>query len=62
MSNTPEPFVSGEYAAALLGKDTRWLRNNAERLGIPRYKIGNQYRFRLSEVAGWAERQTVSTR
>ncbi|GAA4960489.1 helix-turn-helix domain-containing protein [Kineococcus glutinatus] len=58
-TSAPEAFVAGEQAADLLGKDVRWLRNNAERLAIPRYKIGNQYRYRLSEVAAWLEGQAV---
>ncbi|MEZ0166944.1 helix-turn-helix domain-containing protein [Kineococcus sp. LSe6-4] len=58
-ATTPEPLVSGEYAAALLGKDERWLRNNAGRLRLPRYKIGQQYRYRLSEISAWIDSQAT---
>ena len=51
-----EPFVGTEEVAAFLGKPPSWIYNRAERLGIPRYRVGLQYRFRLSEVAAWVER------
>ena len=52
----PESFVGTEDVAAFLGKPPSWLYNRAERLGIPRYRVGNQYRYRLTEVAQWVER------
>jgi excisionase family DNA binding protein len=55
MGTTTERFVSTEEAAELLGKPVSWLRNNAGPLGIPRYHLGNHWRFRLSEVAEWVE-------
>jgi predicted DNA-binding transcriptional regulator AlpA len=58
---TTEPLTDTEGVAAFLHKPESWVLNNAPRLGIPRYRIGNQFRWRLSEVAAWVERQAVST-
>lgn len=52
---TIEPFVSTEEVCAFLGKPPSWLYNRAERLRVPRYRVGLQYRYRLSEVAAWVE-------
>jgi hypothetical protein len=56
-ATTLEAFVSTEDVAAFLGKPLSWVFNNAGPLGIPRYKIGNHYRYRLSEVAKWVTEQ-----
>jgi predicted DNA-binding transcriptional regulator AlpA len=50
-----EPYVSTQEVADFLGKPRSWLFNNAERYGVPRYRIGNQWRYLLSEVAAWLE-------
>ena len=55
-ATTIEPFVSTEEVCEFLGKPASWLYNRAERLGVPRYRVGLQYRYRLSEVAAWVER------
>lgn len=54
-----EPFVGTEEVAAFLGKPPSWLYNRAERLGIPRYRVGLHYRYRLSEVAAWVGRSKL---
>ena len=51
----PEPFVGTEEVAAFLGKPVTWIYNNADKAGLPRYKVGLIYRYRLSEVAAWVE-------
>jgi excisionase family DNA binding protein len=48
-----EPWVGTDQVAEWLGKPSSWLYNNAERLGIPRVRIGNQYRYKLSQVDAW---------
>lgn len=53
MINTIEPFVGTDDVAELIGKPTSWVHNNAGRLGIPRYRLGKQYRYLLSEVREW---------
>jgi excisionase family DNA binding protein len=50
-----EPFVGTEEVCEFLGKPRSWLYNRAERIGIPRYRVGLQYRYRLSEVVAWVE-------
>ena len=57
MEKTKEKFVTTDEAAEYLHKPTSWLHNNAGRLRIPRYKVGNQWRYRLSEIAEWVEAQ-----
>ena len=53
---TKEPLHGTAAVADYLEKPASWVRNNAGPLGIPRYKVGNQYRYRLSEVAAWVDR------
>ena len=54
----PEPFVSHHQAAEHLGVPPSWLYSNAEKLGVPRYRIGpRQYRYKLSELDGWLHSQ-----
>lgn len=60
MTRTIEHFATTEDVAEYLSKPRSWVHDNAARLGIPRYKVGNHYRYRLSEVAAWADRQRVA--
>lgn len=55
VTTTPEPFVDSQEAARFLCCQRSWLHDNQARLDLPRYKVGNQYRYRLSEVAVWVE-------
>jgi hypothetical protein len=57
MATAVEKFVGTEAVADFLEKPVSWLHNNAAPRGIPRYRVGNQWRFRLSEVAAWVQRQ-----
>lgn len=50
---TAEPFVGTREVAAFLGKPVSYVYEHAGRLGIPRYKLGNQWRYLLSEVEDW---------
>lgn len=50
-----ERFIGTAEAAAFLGKPQSWLHNNAERLGVPRYRVGNQYRHLRSELVAWVK-------
>jgi excisionase family DNA binding protein len=52
----PEPFADIDEVADFLRKKKSWIYSNAARTGLPRYRVGNQWRFRLSEVAAWVER------
>lgn len=57
MPEAQEKFVKTAVVAEYLDVPPTWLYNNAERLELPRSRIGNQYRYKLSEVAAWVERQ-----
>lgn len=52
-NNEPERWLNMEEIANYLGvsRDTirSWIRKNS----IPNYKVGRQYKFRISEVDAW---------
>lgn len=48
-----ERWVTTDQIAAHLGKDATWVWANAQRIGIPRVKVGNHYRYRVSQVDEW---------
>lgn len=50
---TLEPWVGTREVAAHLGQTERWVRHYAP--AMPHYKIGREYRFKLSEVEVWIE-------
>ncbi|WGL51599.1 helix-turn-helix domain-containing protein [Nocardioides sp. BP30] len=50
-----EPFVGTAEVTAFLGRDRNWLYANQDKLGIPRYRLGGGWRYRLSEIERWAE-------
>jgi len=52
---TKEAFATTEDVAEYLSRPASWVHNNAGRLGLPRYKVGNHYRYLLSEVAAWVQ-------
>jgi excisionase family DNA binding protein len=52
-----EPFLTTEQIAEFLGKPASWVHNNAGRLGMPRVRLGNQWRYRRAAVVEWLERQ-----
>jgi predicted DNA-binding transcriptional regulator AlpA len=58
--STPEPFVGTKEVAAFIGKPASWVHNCAERHGLPRFRIGLHYRYRLSEIAAWVEGQRAA--
>jgi excisionase family DNA binding protein len=54
-TTTVEPYVTTEQVAEFIGKPMSWVYNCAGPAGIPRHKLGNHWRYRLSEVAAWLE-------
>ena len=50
-----EPFVGVGAVAAHLGKPASFIYNRAVELGLPMYRVGNQLRFKLSEVDQWVK-------
>lgn len=51
--DTQEPWVDTETVAEHIGKAPQWLRENGARVGIPRVRLGNQWRYKISEVDQW---------
>jgi hypothetical protein len=52
-----EPWVTTDEVAAHLHKPVSWIHQNSERVGLPRRRLGNQFRWRLSEVDAWLSGQ-----
>lgn len=46
-------------AAKLIGKSSHWLYVNAERLQIPRYRIGGRWVYFETELAEWFNHQKI---
>lgn len=57
---TDKDILTTADAADYLATSPAYLRNNCKRLGIPGYKIGNQLRFRRSELDAWLDAHNVS--
>lgn len=54
-----ERLVDTREVARHLNKPVSWVYDNAERLGLPRYRVGQHWRYRLSEVDAWVKAQRV---
>jgi len=63
LGSAPEQFVDGQRAADFLGMPRKTLLNMARQGFVPAYPIGDGqrhiWRFRLSELADWAQSKTV---
>jgi predicted DNA-binding transcriptional regulator AlpA len=46
-------------AAKLIGKSSHWLYVNAERLQIPRYRIGGRWVYLETELGEWFNQQKI---
>ena len=57
-----DPYVDVEAASEYLDKPVSWVRNNSDRLRLPRYRVGNQWRYRLSEIDDWMSQGAGSVR
>jgi excisionase family DNA binding protein len=44
-------------AAAHLNVSTSYLYQKGDSVGVPRYKIGNKFRYKLSELDNWVKSQ-----
>ena len=49
-SHADEPLIAAEALAALIGLSVYTVLQNAREKKIPSYKVGNEVRFRYSEV------------
>lgn len=57
MPTHTEPLATTAEVAAFLKKPESWVYDNAARLELPRFKVGNQYRYRISEIEAWVEQR-----
>ena len=55
MVNEPEKWVSLEEIAVHTGLSRDTIRNYIKRGVIPFYRIGKQYKFKISEIDLWVE-------
>lgn len=55
MKVTEKEVFSLKEVAEYLGKPPSYLYNNVEKMGIPHVKIGQQYRFLISDIKMWLE-------
>ena len=55
MFNEPEKWVSLKEIAIHTGLSKDTIRNYIEKNVIPFYRIGKQYKFKISEIDQWVE-------
>jgi excisionase family DNA binding protein len=53
MSTQTERWMKTEQAAEYLSVSTSYLYNQGSEIGIPRVKLGNGYRYRMSDLDAW---------
>jgi predicted DNA-binding transcriptional regulator AlpA len=59
MEHPVEPLLRRAQVARILQKPASWLRYAERHRLIPFHKIGQQIRYRRSDVEAWIERQRV---
>lgn len=57
-NNTIGRWMTLKEAAAHLNVSTSYLYQKGDTVGVPRYKIGNKFRYKLSELDAWVQSQT----
>lgn len=60
VANPESRLITQKEAADRIGKPVSWLHHRADELGIPRYRIGNHWRYRVSELDEWINQQAVT--
>jgi excisionase family DNA binding protein len=53
METQRERWMKTEEAAEYLSVSTSYLYNRGTEIGIPRVKLGNGYRYRISDLDDW---------
>lgn len=56
--NTNGRWITLKEAAAHLNVSTSFLYQKGDSVGVPRYKIGNKFRYKLSELDAWVQAQS----
>jgi excisionase family DNA binding protein len=57
MTSQSERWITLKEAAAHLNVSPSWLYQRGSQAGIPRAKIGNKYRYQVSQLDGWMNSQ-----
>ena len=50
-------WMTLKEAAAHLNVSTSYLYQKGDSVGVPRYKIGNKFRYKLTELDNWVQTQ-----
>ena len=50
-------WMTLKEAAAHLNVSTSYLYQKGDTVGVPRYNIGNKFRYKLSELDAWVQSQ-----
>lgn len=56
-NNTIGRWMTLKEAAAHLNVSTSYLYQKGDSVGVPRYKIGNKFRYKLSDLDTWVQSQ-----
>jgi len=57
-NNTIGRWMTLKEAAAHLNVSTSYLYQKGDSVGVPRYRIGNKFRYKLSELDAWVQSQS----
>lgn len=57
MSYSPEGWISLRAAASHLNVSPSWLYQKGQKAGVPRARIGNKYRYQVSQLDAWMNSQ-----
>jgi len=57
-NNTIGRWMTLKEAAAHLNVSTSYLYQKGDTVGVPRYRIGNKFRYKLSELDAWVQSQS----
>ena len=56
-NNSIGRWMTLKEAAAHLNVSTSYLYQKGDSVGVPRYKIGNKFRYKLSDLDTWVQSQ-----
>ena len=57
-NNSIGRWMTLKEAAAHLNVSTSYLYQKGDTVGVPRYRIGNKFRYKLSELDAWVQSQS----
>jgi excisionase family DNA binding protein len=58
MSESYESWISLQDAARHLNVSPSWLYQKGQKAGVPRARIGNKYRYQVSQLDAWMNSQS----